>query len=634
MSNIERFFDLLPDLLCIVDQNDRFVRASASWKHVLGWDPADLVGKTVTDFMHPDDVEATRKEVSQLGVNATSVTFSNRYRTRTGAYRTLAWRTAARDENGLVYASARDVTQEQIALQQLSDVIDGTNAGTWRWNVQTGQVIFNRRWAEIIGYELEELEPCSIDTWMNFAHPDDLAQSDAQLNAHFNSEIDHYQSEARMRHKDGRWIWVLDLGRVVSWTSDGKPEWMAGTHIDITERKTIEAQLQEARHAAESANRAKSQFLANMSHEIRTPLNGVMGMAQLLARTPLDDKQDYYLSVLRDSGAALLDLIEDVLDVSRIEAGMMTLDCAPFSITDMLDTTLSAIKGAAESKKLELIVAIDPALPDYVMGDERRMRQIALNLLGNAVKFTSRGSISLSAHWSDGLFTLDVIDTGPGIPQSAQALIFDRFAQANSAPTREADGSGLGLSISLELAKMAGGSIELVSSRLGEGSHFRVQIPLHLAEKRAVITTQGVMSTPRASLSGRKVLVVEDNPVNREMITAYLTQASAQVMEADNGQSAAERLVRGEEFDAIVMDLHMPKLSGLDLLRQMKQARADMPPVIMVTADATPEAQESLLRNGAARVLTKPLNIDRLVIEIGAACDRRSGAIASGDTSA
>lgn len=626
MPNLERFFDQLPDLLCIVDQEDRFVRVSRSWKSVLGWEPSELEGRPVTDLMHPDDVEASLEVVRKLRGGSRSVSFSNRYRTPTGAFRTLAWNTAGRDEAGLVYASARDVTQDQLTIQELSDVIDGANAGTWRWNVQTGETIFNERWAEIIGYTLAELQPSTIETWMSFAHPDDLAESEARLNAHFNGELDHYQCEARMRHRDGRWVWVLDLGRVVSWTSDGKPEWVAGTHIDITERKTIEAELQQARHAAESANRAKSQFLANMSHEIRTPLNGVMGMAQLMARTPLNERQAYYLTVLRNSGAALLDIIEDVLDVSRIEAGMMTLSSAPFSIADMLDTTLSAVKGAAESKNLQLHVQLDPGLPDYVMGDKHRMRQIVLNLLGNAVKFTSKGSVRLSAHWADGVFTLDVIDTGSGIPEAAQSMIFDRFAQANASMTREVEGSGLGLSISRDIAAMAGGSVELVSSRLGEGSHFRLKAPLPMASQRALLISEEDASTPRIELTGCKVLVVEDNLVNRQVITTYLSQTHAEVYEAENGEAAASMLRRDIPFDAIVMDLHMPKLSGLDVLQTLKTADARTPPVIMVTADVTPEAQEAMMRNGASSVLSKPLNLDKLALEIRKACDVHSPA--------
>ena len=631
MPNIERFFDQLPDLLCIIDEAGTFVRVNASWRQALGWERDELEGQAFVNFLHPDDVAASVEVLGQIGEDTASISFSNRYRTRTGAYRTLAWSTAAKSDNGLIYASARDVTDDLITVQRLSDVIHGANAGTWRWNVQTGETVFNDRWAEIIGCTLEELGPTTIDTWMSYAHPDDLEESNRLLNAHFSGEADHYQCEARMRHKDGHWVWVLDLGRVVTWTADGQPEWMSGTHIDISERKAFEAELKQAREAAESANRAKSQFLANMSHEIRTPLNGVMGMAQLLARTPLTEKQAHYLSVLRNSGSALLDIVEDVLDVSRIEAGMMTLEAAPFSLTDMLDTALSAVKGAAETKQLELQVQLDSGMPDYVLGDEQRMRQIVLNLLGNAVKFTASGWVRLTARWTDGVLSVDVEDTGPGVAEAAQEIIFDRFAQANTSLTREAEGSGLGLSISRDLAVMAGGSVTLISSTPGAGSHFRFEAPLPQAEKRALLApAETGAGAPRVELTQRKILVVEDNQVNRQVMTTHLKQSLADVYEADNGKSAADLLKRGSQFDAIVMDLHMPKLSGLDVLQTLKLAGADMPPVIMVTADVTPEAQETLMRNGATTVLTKPLNLDRLAIEIKAACESRNAAGAAG----
>jgi len=223
-----------------------------------------------------------------------------------------------------------------VEQQRLGGILRGTNTGTWEWNVQTGETTFNNRWAEIIGYSLDEISPVSIETWMEFTHPDDLEKSNQLLQAHFSGALDYYECEARMKHKNGSWIWILDRGKIVSWTKDNKPLMMMGTHQDISRTKETERELKASRDEADAANRAKSEFLANMSHEIRTPLNAVLGFSDLLSSIVTHPKQKSYLESIHAAGKSLLTIINDILDLSKIEAGLLKMEYDYLDLRDVI----------------------------------------------------------------------------------------------------------------------------------------------------------------------------------------------------------------------------------------------------------------------------------------------------------
>ncbi|MBF0214913.1 MAG: PAS domain-containing protein, partial [Magnetococcales bacterium] len=245
---------------------------------------------------------------------------------------------------GHMLAAIRDsrhaLHRNQVALevekQRLTNIIEGTRAGTWEWNVQTGETIFNERWAEILGYSLADLAPISITTWVQLTHPDDLHTSNQFLEQHFKGQLEYYEFKARMRHKAGHWVWVMDRGKLMSRTPEGLPLWMTGTHTDITELQVAEERMLAAKEQAEKASRAKSDFLANMSHEIRTPMNAILGMADLLWESPLQPEQRKFVQVFRGAGENLLGIINDVLDLAKIESGLFTLERIPFNLVDEL----------------------------------------------------------------------------------------------------------------------------------------------------------------------------------------------------------------------------------------------------------------------------------------------------------
>lgn len=398
------------------------------------------------------------------------------------------------------------LTRRQLASEheRMGNVLWGTGVGTWEWNIQTGETRFNERWAEIIGYRLEELEPTSIETWASFAQPDDLAESAVALQAHFAGERDDYECEARMRHRDGHWVWVLDRGRVVSWTRDGKPEWMAGTHLEITRRKETEAELQRyrdhlealveartvdlslAREAAEVANRAKTTFLANMSHELRTPMNGIIGMTTLAKMRMSDPAGVKHLDQALASADELLSMISRILEFSKLDSERTTLENADFPLQSVLDPVVNLARVRAGEKGLGFATEIQDGLEQGILkGDCQRIRQVLLSLIENAIKFTEDGEIKVHIHVledaegaADLRFT--VTDTGVGIPSEAHDRLFKPFQQADNSPTRVFGGTGLGLALSKQLVELMGGDIGFKSTP-GTGSSFWFTVPFSSA---------------------------------------------------------------------------------------------------------------------------------------------------------
>ncbi len=752
--------------------------------------------------------------------------------------------------------------------QRLVNIIEGTNAGTWEWNVQTGETTFNERWAEIVGYTLEELAPVSIETWERLAHPDDLKTSGELLEQNFKGELDYYEVETRMRHKNGEWIWVLDRGRVAEWTEDHKPLRVSGTHLDITERKqadeilrkseekyrslfdqaldgifiidtngriiavnksfahihgytvdemltmnlheldtpetaklvqerkkrlldgeklnfeaehyhkdghsiflevaanaitldgkilfqsshrditenkknkeriikltreqnliletaplgitkivdrklmwvnhktaemfgylkeelegkttrmlypsqeaydlfgeevypvlsegktfesvqklvrkdgarihvryvgravtpddmtngtiwllediTEKRQMEEdlirAKVAAESANRAKSEFLANMSHEIRTPMNGILGMSQLLAQTEVTEEQQGFLEAISTSGNNLLTLINDILDLSKIEVDKLGITLDVFDLRKCVRELFNIQKSRIFNKGISYDISIPTDLPDTLLGDQLRIKQILLNLLDNALKFTEKGAILLTVSMvehRDSTVLLDIAiqDSGIGIPPETLEHIFEPFSQADGTTTRHYGGTGLGLTISQHLAELMGGSLR-VESREAVGSTFYLRLPLrvvslpsHVEEERSQMLLDG---------PAQKILLAEDNPINIKYMTILLEKMGHQVTVVKNGRLALDAL-KINTFDLVFMDIQMPEMTGdtvLQIIRERESGRENRLPVIALTAYAFMGDKDKYLQMGFDGYLAKPVDIKALVGEM------------------
>jgi PAS domain S-box-containing protein len=388
---------------------------------------------------------------------------------------------------------------------------------------------------------------------------------------------------------------------------------------DVTERKRVEAELEQAKAVAESASRTKSDFLASMSHEIRTPMNAIMGIADLLAKTPLSLEQDKYVQIFRRAGDNLLNLINDILDLSKVEASQLELERTGFSVNDLLEKVTEMVALRAHEKGLALVCEIAPNVPTNLVGDPTRLRQVLLNLIGNAIKFTEAGEVSLRVT-SDGdsaptALRFEISDTGVGIPSDKVGRVFERFTQADSSTTRRFGGSGLGLTISKRLVELMGGRI-WVESIVDKGSVFSFAVPFEIWEGAPARVTVPGETGPEPPLRALRILLAEDSPDNCTITVAYLEDTPYRVEIAETGAVARDMFAAGH-YDLVLMDRQMPVMDGLTATRAIRaweQANDRSPtPIIALTASALKGDREECLAAGCTAFLTKPIKQEVLL---------------------
>jgi PAS domain S-box-containing protein len=606
LREYKHFFDESTDFVCIVSLEGDFEVINKNFEDKLGYSEQELLSNNLTTFLHPDDIAPTLQEIINIEKNRATLLFANRYRKKDGTYLWIEWKSNFIPSVQKIYTTGRDITEQKSnkedLIQSLKDVSD------YKYALDESSIVdvtdekgvikyINENYKKISQYTIDELKGKNHSFVNSGYHSKEFMRELWETIS--SGKI--WKNEIKNKAKDGTFYWVATT-IVPFLNEEKKPYQYVAISIDITEQKRIASELIEAKvfaevargvaeeeqDKAESAMKAKQQFLSNMSHEIRTPLNGIIGFTKVVLKTDLTAKQKEYLTAIQMSGDALIVLINDILDLAKVDAGKMTFEQTPFKLSVSISSMLHLFDTKIQEKNLRLVKEYDKNIPEVLMGDPIRLHQIILNLVSNAVKFTTKGYITVSVR----LLNEDeekvniefaVTDTGIGIPEDKTEAIFENFQQASNETSRVYGGTGLGLAIAKQLVESQGGSIK-VKSVVDKGSTFSFVLGFQKTDADVELAPE-ILELYK-DIKNVKVLVVEDMALNQLLMKTILDDYGFDRDIADNGLIAVEK-IKTKEYDVILMDLQMPEMNGFEATDYIRNTLKSSIPIIALTADVT-----------------------------------------------
>jgi len=628
-EKLQNILDTTSEWIWEIDLYGRHTYSNHAVFELLGYHPEEFIGEDAFPLLHEEDLQEVKEKLPRLiAENRGWDEWVLRWRHKNGSYRFLEsnGRPIFDAANEIVgYSGANhDITERRQAEMMLKEseerfrtITEMLPAVVFELDLKGNVRFANRRAFELFGFSADDLLQ-GLNA-LEFVVPEERDLAQERLRQRLAGEVVGKVEYTAMCKDGSTFPVILNAIPMMKGTD---PVGFLGVMTDITERKKNEVALIEAKQLAEHANRAKSEFLANMSHEIRTPMIGIIGYSELLASTELTDEQKQYLATICISGNNLMSLIDDILDLSKIEAGKFDITLKVFSLRKCITELVTMQQTQLSSKGLSCKIVIPDDLPDVLMGDPLRIKQILLNLLGNAIKFTEKGEITIAAavaQRSGGKVLLDIAveDTGIGIPAEALARIFEPFSQADGSTSRRFGGSGLGLNICQRLTDLMGGSLR-VKSREGIGSHFSLRLPLAIPALSKTAEHPPAHSLHVWQGPDLKILLVEDNLTSIHYTTSVLEMMGCSVVVAKDGKAGLEHL-HTTPVDLVLMDIQMPEMGGDDalrILREREQKDGSHLPVIALTAYALKGDKEKYLQMGFDGYLSKPVLIKEMADEI------------------
>ena len=607
LVNQDSLFELSDDLLGIFSNEGIFIKVNPAFQKILGWSEEELLNLKFLDFVHEEDHEITIEAIRKLERGIPIHNFTNRQLTKSNTIKWIEWTTSPDAETGQAFTIGRDVTeyvekknlliQSELNFRNLFENVHGIIS---IHDLEGNFTEVNKAGLKAAGYEKKHIEDASL---YSLVHPSEHHNIPPYLEAI--QTVGQASGEIKIRRRDGSdgiWHYMSAL----DYDSEGNKRVLASV-LDITDRKKMESELKEAKINIERALQTKSEFVANMSHEIRTPLNGIIGFTELALETDLDETQKQYLEIINQSSLSLFSIINDILDFSKMEGNHMKLDIDKVDIQEVISEAFNIVSYGVNEKGLEMLIDIDHTIPRYIWADNMRLKQIFVNLLSNALKFTEKGEIKVFVKKlkdkgdNKMILRFGVADTGIGIHKDKQKEIFNAFTQEDGSITKRFGGTGLGLTISNNLLALANSNLELESEQ-GKGSCFFFDLLLETEEDEFDVALDNIKS----------ILIVDDNENNRMILERMLVAKGIEVTGVNSGFKAILTLMEENKFDVIIMDYHMPMMDGIETIRKIKELNGnkDSPFIVLYSSSDDETLQQACEELEVDTRLVKPIRMN------------------------